>query len=264
MGAELEKKIFDRTFELHEASTELRLSNENLDQFTYVASHDLQEPLRKIRTFSNILHDKYYSDLSTPVKGLVSKIKVSSERMSVLIKELLNFSKVLQGDDVFEQVDLDKILSDVIGDLDLVIAEKKVVIDREPLPLIDAVPFQINQLFYNLIENSIKFSKSRVPPVIEITCKILKLEEAAKHVNINPKLSYCEISIKDNGIGFNQKRDGEIFLLFTRLHSPGKYLGTGIGLALCKKIVSNHHGEISAKSKENEGALFKIVIPLAR
>jgi two-component system CheB/CheR fusion protein len=264
MGAELEKKIFDRTFQLHEASTELQLSHDNLDQFTYVASHDLQEPLRKIRTFSNILHDKYYSDLPTPVKGLVSKIRVSSERMSVLIKELLNFSKVLHGDDVFEQVDLDKILDDVISDLDLIIAEKKVIITREPLPVIDAVPFQINQLFYNLIENSIKFSKSRVTPVIAITSKILKLDEAAKHVTIDPKLSYCEISIKDNGIGFNQKMDGEIFLLFTRLHSPGKYLGTGIGLALCKKIVSNHHGEISAKSKENEGALFKIVIPLAR
>jgi two-component system CheB/CheR fusion protein len=264
MGAELEKKIFDRTFQLHEASTELRLSHENLDQFTYVASHDLQEPLRKIRTFSNILHDKYYSDLSTPVKGLVSKIRVSSERMSILIKELLNFSKVLHGADVFEQVDLDKILNDVISDLDLIIAEKKVVIEREPLPIIDAVPFQINQLFYNLIENSIKFSKSRETPVIRITSKILNLDEAAKHVNINPKLSYCEISIKDNGIGFNQKMDGDIFLLFTRLHSPGKYLGTGIGLALCKKIVSNHHGEISAKSKENEGALFKIIIPLAR
>jgi two-component system CheB/CheR fusion protein len=264
MGVELEKKIFDRTFELHEASTELRLSHENLDQFAYVASHDLQEPLRKIRTFSNILHDKYYSDLSTPVRGLVSKIRVSSERMSILIKELLNFSKVLHGDDVFEQVDLDKILTDVISDLDLIITEKKVIIEREPLPVIDAVPFQINQLFYNLIENSIKFSKSRVTPVISITSKILKLDEAAKHVTIDPKLSYCEICIKDNGIGFNQKMDGEIFLLFTRLHSPGKYLGTGIGLALCKKIVSNHHGEISAKSKENEGALFKIVIPLAR
>jgi two-component system CheB/CheR fusion protein len=264
MGAELEKKIFDRTFQLHEASTELQLSHENLDQFTYVASHDLQEPLRKIRTFSNILHDKYYNDLSTPVKGLVSKIRVSSERMSILIKELLNFSKVLHGDEVFEQVDLDKILDDVINDLDLVIVEKKVVIERERLPIIDAVPFQINQLFYNLIENSIKFSKSRVTPVITITSKILKLEEAAKYVNINPKLSYCEISIKDNGIGFNQKMDGEIFLLFTRLNRPGKYYGTGIGLALCKKIVSNHHGEITAKSKENEGALFKIVIPLAR
>jgi len=264
MGAEMEQKIFDRTFQLHEASTELRLSHENLEQFTYVASHDLQEPLRKIRTFSNILHDKYYGDLSTPVKGLVSKIKVSSERMSILIKELLNFSKAHHVDDVFEQVDLDKIVDDVISDLDLLITDKKVVIEREPMPIIDAVPFQINQLFYNLIENSIKFAKSRVTPVIVITSKILKLDETAKHVNLNPKLSYCEISIRDNGIGFDQKMDGEIFLLFTRLHSSGKYPGTGIGLALCKRIVSNHHGEISAKSKENEGSVFKIVIPLAR
>ncbi|HMH24726.1 MAG TPA: chemotaxis protein CheB [Puia sp.] len=264
LAEELEKRVFDRTFSLHEANTELQLSNENLAQFAYIASHDLQEPLRKIRTFSTILQDKYANDLSDPVKGLVAKISSSSDRMSTLIKELLNFSQVLHNEAVFEQTDLEKVLSKVISDFDLLIAEKNVVINRKPLPVIDAIPFQMNQLFYNLISNAIKFSKSETTPVITITSKILNMREAAKHANINPKYSYCEIGIKDNGIGFKQLSAEKIFLVFQRLHGPGKYAGTGIGLALCKKIVTNHHGEISATSNENEGASFKIILPLTR
>jgi two-component system CheB/CheR fusion protein len=132
------------------------------------------------------------------------------------------------------------------------------------LPIIDAIPYQMNQLFFNLVSNAIKFSKSGISPVITITSKILELEEAAKHANINPKYSYCEIGVRDNGIGFKQQFEEQIFLLFSRLHSQDKYTGTGIGLALCKKIVANHHGEISAVSRENEGTLFKIILPLSR
>lgn len=263
LAEELEKRVFDRTFLLNEANIELQLSNDNLAQFAYIASHDLQEPLRKIRTFSSTLQDKYYNDLPDPVKVLLAKISASSERMSILIKELLNFSKVLHSD-VFEQTDLDNILSKVIYDFDLLITEKRVIIKRQPLPIIDAIPVQINQLFYNLISNAIKFSKTGVAPVISITSKILKLEDTAKNVNISPKYSYCEICIKDNGIGFKQTFEDQIFLLFHRLHSQSKYLGTGIGLALCKKIVNNHHGEISARSNENEGALFRIILPLTQ
>ena len=264
LSAELEKKVFDRTFSLHEANTELQLSNENLEQFAYIASHDLQEPLRKIRTFSTILQEKYYSDLPDPVKGLVAKINISSERMSTLIKELLNFSQVIHREAVFEQTDLETILTNVISDFDLIIAEKGVVINREPLPVIDAIPFQMNQLFFNLVSNAIKFSKNGIAPVITITSKILQVAEAAKHADINPQYSYCEIGILDNGIGFKQQFDEQIFLLFHRLHGQGKYTGTGIGLALCKKIITRHHGEISAVSTENEGALFKIILPLSR
>lgn len=265
LSAELEKKVLDRTFSLHEAITELQLSNDNLAQFAYIASHDLQEPLRKIRTFSTMLQDKYLNDLPDPVKGLVSKINTSAERMSTLIKELLNFSKALHNVDVvFEETDLDKILSKVINDFDLLIAEKKAIISREPLPIIDAIPYQMNQLFYNLLSNAIKFSKNGTAPKITITSKIIKVEEAAKYANLNPKYSYCEIGVKDNGIGFKQQSEEQIFLLFHRLHSQEKYTGTGIGLALCKRIVTNHHGEILAISKENEGALFKIILPLTR
>jgi len=264
MAAELEKKVLERTFSLHEANIELHLSNENLAQFAYIASHDLQEPLRKIRTFSTTLQDKYDSELSAPAKGLVEKINTSAERMSSLIKELLNFSKVLHSDAAFEQTDLNSILSNVISDFDLLITEKGIIFKREPLPIIDAIPFQMNQLFCNLISNAIKFSRKGVTPVITITSKILKVEEAAKYANINPKYSYCEIEVKDNGIGFKQQSAEQIFLVFHRLHNQEKYAGTGIGLALCKNIVSNHHGEISATAKENEGASFRIVLPVTR
>jgi two-component system CheB/CheR fusion protein len=171
---------------------------------------------------------------------------------------------VLHSEAAFEQTDLEDILNKVISDFDLLIAEMKVTINREPLPIIDAIPLQMHQLFFNLISNAIKFAKDGVAPVISITSKILKLEETVKYVNLSPKYSYCEIVIKDNGIGFKQHFEDQIFLAFTRLHGQEKYLGTGIGLALCKKIVSNHHGGISARSKENEGALFKILLPLTR
>ena len=262
LAAEMEKMVFDRTFSLHEANVQLQLSNENLAQFAYIASHDLQEPLRKIRTFSSILQDKHYSYLSSPVKALVEKINASSERMSTLVKELLNFSKVLQSQSVFEQTDLNSVLNNVLSDLDLLIAEKKVLINREPLPVIDAVPIQMNQLFYNLISNAIKFSKIGIAPVITITSKILRIEEMANLTDINPKYSYFQIDIKDNGIGFDQHLEKRLFLAFHRLHSQEKYAGTGIGLAVCKKIVSNHNGEISAISKGNEGSVFRVILPL--
>lgn len=264
LAAELEKKVLERTLSLHEANSELQHSNENLAQFAYIASHDLQEPLRKIRTFSTILQDRYFSELPGPVKGLVEKINTSAERMSSLIKELLNFSQLLHSNAAFEHTDLDHVLSNVLVDFDLLIAEMKVTIIREPLPVIDAIPFQMHQLFYNLLGNAIKFSRTGIAPVITITSKILKDGEAARYVNIDPKYSYCEIGIKDNGIGFKQKMEEQLFIVFHRLHSREKYAGTGIGLALCKKIVRNHHGEISAIAKENEGATFKVLLPLNR
>lgn len=263
-GQELEKKVMERTFALHETNIELKHSNENLEQFAYLASHDLQEPLRKIRTFSTILQDRFGKDLPEGAKEFLAKINTSSERMSTLIQEVLNFSKVLHGEIIFEKTNLDDILSKVINDFDMLITEKKAVINREPLPVIDAVPIQINQLFSNLISNSLKFSKKEIAPVITITSKILSLEELAKFPDINPKLSYCEICFKDNGIGFDPKFADQIFLVFHRLHRREQYSGTGIGLALCKKIVVNHHGEIFGVSKQNEGAQFQIILPLTQ
>ena len=260
----LEKKILDRTFELQEVHNDLQLTNESLEQFAYIASHDLQEPLRKIRTFAAILRDRHLQDLPESVQELVDKINTSSERMSSLISELLNFSRVLHSDAIFKRTDLDDMLSRVLIDFDLLINEKGALIEREPLPVIDAIPFQINQLFYQLIGNAIKFSKDSTPPVLKIGSRILSVGEEANIAGINPKFSYCEISIKDNGIGFQQKFADQIFLVFHRLHNHSKYSCTGIGLALCKTIVANHHGHISVASKEKKGTEFKILLPLTR
>ncbi len=260
----LEKKILDRTFELQEVHNDLQLTNENLEQFAYIASHDLQEPLRKIRTFTALLRDRHLQELPEPVQELVAKINSSSERMSSLISELLNFSTVLHSDPVFKRTDLDEMVSKVLIDFDLLINENKVIVEREPLPVVDAIPFQMNQLFYQLIGNAIKFSKESTPPVLKIGSRILSVGEEVNVLGINPKFSYCEISIKDNGIGFQQKFADQIFLVFHRLHNHSKYSGTGIGLALCKTIVANHNGFITVASKEKKGSEFKILLPLTR
>ena len=264
LGEELEKKVMERTLSLHEANTNLQHSNDNLEQFAYLSSHDLQEPLRKIRTFSGILQDRFSKDWPEAAKEFLTKIGASSQRMSTLIKEVLNFSKIIHGEAGFEKTYLDNILSEVITDFELLITEKKAVINRKKLPVIDAIPLQINQLFYNLISNSLKFSKKDIAPIITITAKVLSLQELARYSHVNPKLSYCEISFKDNGIGFDPKFSDQIFLIFHRLHGSEQFPGTGIGLALCKKIAINHQGEIVGISKQNEGAVFKIILPLTQ
>jgi two-component system CheB/CheR fusion protein len=259
---QLEQKVLERTFSLQAANIDLKLSNESLQQFAYIASHDLQEPLRKIRTFVSQLQDKYSKDLPEVAKGLMVKVSSSAQRMSTLIKDVLNFSKILHGKIRFKQTDLDLVLNTVLNDFDLLISENKAVIRRKPLPVIDAMPELMNQLFYNLISNCFKFSKKGIDPIITITSRLLTIREMAKHPDIDPNVSYCEISFKDNGIGFEQKNADQIFQIFHRLHSDAFYSGTGIGLALCKEIVMNHRGEIYATSKSGEGALFQIILPL--
>ena len=258
----LEKQVLERTYSLHQANMGLRHSNENLEQFAYIASHDLQEPLRKIRTFSTLLQDKYNQDFSPPARELVAKIITSSDRMSTLIQGVLNFSKILHGDAAFEQVDLNDILSEIIGDFELMIAEKKALIYRARLPVIEAISLQLNQLFFNLIANSLKFSRADVSPVITITSGLLTPAQVAAHKELSARLSYCEISFKDNGIGFKQEYAEQIFMIFHRLHGREQYSGTGIGLALCRKIVLNHNGAIAVVAHENDGALFRIILPL--
>jgi two-component system, chemotaxis family, CheB/CheR fusion protein len=233
-----------------------------LDQFAHVASHDLQEPLRKILTFSMRLQDNHKDELSTEVKGYLHKIEASSSRMTVLIKDLLNYSRLLQHEKLFSKTDLNVTLDTTLVDFELLIEEKKAEIVVAKLPTLDAIPFQMNQLFNNLISNSLKFSKDGVPPVITITSRKLPEKEIEKYASLNPALSYVEIILQDNGIGFDQKYADQIFTIFQRLHSNETYSGTGIGLSLCKKIVENHHGEIFADSKENEGAVFHIILPL--
>jgi two-component system, chemotaxis family, CheB/CheR fusion protein len=258
---ELEEMVEERTFSLKEANIALAQSNANLEQYATIASHDLQEPLRKIRTFSALLNRRHSLGIAGEAKELLQKIDLAAERMSILIEDVLNFSKLL-GEGVFENTDLNVILRNVIGDFELRITEERAVIDAGRLPVIQAVPLQMNQLFYNLLSNALKFSRPGEPPVIHISGKPLPVEEIRQHPALKENKKYVEIIFEDNGIGFDQQFSRQIFQIFQRLHRNEQFEGTGIGLALCEKIVSNHHGDISAGAEEGKGASFRIILPL--
>ena len=258
----LEKQVSERTAALQKANNDLRNSNSDLEQFAYIASHDLQEPLRKVRTFCSLLADRHNKDLSEAGKELIMKISTSAERMSVLIHDVLNFSKIADGSGAFEKTDLNTVFRKTKVDFDQVIAEKKAEIFCEKLPVIEANASQLYILFNNLISNGLKFSKNETAPVITITSKMLKSEELKKYETLDQDLAYCQISFKDNGIGFDEQFSEQIFLIFSRLNNAAKFEGTGIGLAACKKVVLNHKGHITVVAKEHEGAVFQVILPV--
>ena len=241
---------------------ELGKQNAELASFSYIASHDLQEPLRKILTFSNRLQVKAKDSLSEEAKTYLGKIDVASVRMTSLIKDLLNYTRITNKEELFELTDLNETLTDILLDFELLIEEKKAIIKSEPLPTIEAIPMQMNQLFCNLIGNALKFSKAGVSPVINIFSRMLSIEEIKEYADLNQKSSYCEIIFKDEGIGFDQQYAEKIFIIFQRLSQPGLFTGTGIGLAICKKITDQHHGKIFAISKENVVAAFHVILPV--
>ena len=259
---ELAFQVEERTANLKEANAALKHSNENLEQFATIASHDLQEPLRKIRTFAAILNQRHQKDMDDAVKELLEKINLSAERMAALIRDVLNFSKVLDAS-VFENIDLTAILQSVIRDFDLQIEQKGAIVHYDPLPVVHAVPHQMNQLFYNLLGNALKFSQDGVPPVIDVSSRTLPTEEFVHHPQLNTRLSYCEIIFADKGIGIDPRFADRIFLIFQRLNTRQRFEGTGIGLALCKRIVSNHGGEIYARPNEGGGTRVHIFLPMA-
>lgn len=257
---ELESKVQERTLSLKDANFLLKQSNDSLEQYATIASHDLQEPLRKIRTFSALLNERHGKELVGEAKELIDKISLAAERMSVLIRNVLNFSKVLDSN-VIEKVDLNVVLQNVRKDFDMLIEQKKAVITQDELPVIKAVPLQMNQLFLNLLGNALKFSRTGVPPLIHISCRMLTAVEVQTHPALNSSLSYFEIVFSDNGIGIDEEFMEQIFLIFQRLNAKDSFEGTGIGLALCKKIVSNHKGEIYVHSKEGVGTEFHVLLP---
>ena len=256
----LAREVADRTQELNDTNMELQKSNAELEQFAYIASHDLQEPLRKIRTFASMLRGGNEA-FTEKDNNYISKIISSSERMTNLINDILNFSKLAQTDIAYVAVDLDDILRNVLQDLELEIESKNVMIHKETLPVIEAIPIQMNQLFFNLMSNSLKFAKVDVPLLVKISVTDLDPEQVARYGNLNKALQYVEVAFSDNGIGFDPQYGEKIFNIFQRLNNRS-YAGSGIGLALCRRIVHSHHGEILAESKENEGATFRIFLPL--
>ncbi|GAA4332761.1 chemotaxis protein CheB [Flaviaesturariibacter amylovorans] len=259
MNDVLEQKVRERTEELQRTNAELEGSNAELLQFASVASHDLKEPLRKIHIFSNILRDRYLNEASEGAVDYITRIINSSARMTKLINDLLAFSR-LSVNHFFEVVDLNAIISEVLSDLELAISEKGATVDVGPLPQIDAVPGQLRQVLQNIISNSLKFTVPGRTPYIKVRSESVAafdLEAPA-----DPSGRYCRLTLADNGIGFDEQYANKIFTIFQRLHSREKYEGTGIGLAITKKIIDRHNGLITAHSRENEGSTFVILLPL--
>lgn len=253
-----QKQLLNYQARLEGNLRELNKSNHDLEQFAYIASHDLQEPLRKIRNFTELLQES----LADPEKAMryVEKIDTASERMSALIRDVLNYSRLSKAEAQFEDVDLNKIVNDVKGDVELIVEEKKAVINRVKLPVISGIRLQLHQLFYNLITNGLKFNSGK--PVISINARELDFDEVKQYPDLHSSVKYTEISVKDNGIGFEQRYADQIFTIFKRLNPKEKFEGTGIGLALCKKIVDNHHGIIKAISEPGKGTEFRIILPI--
>lgn len=246
---------------LEDRNRELEANNKELQAFNYVASHDLQEPLRKIQTFISRLIDKEINSVSENGKQYLMKIQDLSERMRLLIDDLLQFSRTNKSEKVFVSTCLNELLENSKLELTQIIEDKKAIITSDSLPHLNVIPFQIQQLFTNLINNSLKYSKENIPPKIDIKVKKVEAKNEDK-IPFNDKSKFYKITFTDNGIGFDPQYSERIFMLFNRLHNKDEYSGTGIGLAICKKIVDNHKGFIYADGKPNNGAKFTIYLPI--
>ena len=245
--------------ELKDNITQLQRSNNELEQYAYIASHDLQEPLRKIRSFGSYLQETQAGRLDEKGRQHLEKIIRSAERMSVLIKDILSYSS-MRREESFVKTDLNEVLETVLSDFDLSIAQTGAVVEKADLPVIEAIPLQMNQLFYNLVSNSLKFAGKDQGARIVITSNPAS-EREKEELGLVKEAVYHKIIFSDNGIGFKQEYADQIFGLFKRLNDKQYYSGSGIGLALCKKVVENHNGLIYAESKENRGARFFMYLP---
>lgn len=261
----LENQVKERTDALQRANRELEdinlklvNTNKELEQYAYVASHDLQEPLRKISMFSNLLKER---DKENTHETTIDKIVVASQRMSLLIKDLLEFSRLINPDTRFSPTNLADIIESVKHDFELLIDEKHAQVLTQSLPIIEAVPLQMNQLFYNLIGNALKFTASGVSPVVSISGTVMEPDEVSIHIKNPAAVTYYKIAVTDNGIGIDEKYTKQIFEVFKRLHSRSEYSGSGIGLALCRRIADNHNGTIYIESALGQGTSFFVLLP---
>jgi len=246
--------------EKEKRATELSIANQDLVSFTYISSHDLQEPLRKIQIFASCILKEDEKNLSDSGKGYFKRMVDTAKRMQNLIEDLLTYSRAKNDDRAFEDTDLNKTVTEVKRDFEEVISQKQALIEAENLCRVMIIPFQFRQLMHNLISNSLKFSRPEVPPHIVIKSKVIKGDRAG-HKKLDIHKNYCHITFTDNGIGFDPQYKDRIFEVFQRLHSIEKFSGTGIGLAICKRIIENHNGIITATGKLNEGSRFDIYIP---
>ena len=248
----LEDEVKQRTKELHQLNLSLQQSNNDLQQFAHVASHDLKEPLRKIRMYTGRLESDPENVLSKQSKGYMEKVYSAANRMSIMIDGVLNYSTLNVSEQKIEPVDLNLIIDDIKSDLEILVTEKSATITHSTLPVIEGANVLFYQLFYNLINNSLKFSKAGIPQVVTITSEPIQSDNGES----------VQISVRDIGIGFEQEQAQRIFKTFERLNSKDRYEGTGLGLSLCKSIVQRHQGTIHARGKENEFAEFIIQLPV--
>jgi light-regulated signal transduction histidine kinase (bacteriophytochrome) len=247
-------KIIEENLEqiVKERTQELQRSNDDLLQFAHVASHDLKEPVRKVKIFTNQLEKEFGQAMPETAAMYLNKIYGATDRMNNMIEGVLNYSTLNNMEQVFSEVNLKDTLNNIETDLEVLIQQKGASIRYESFPCFEGAPLLIYQLFYNLINNSLKFSHKEIPPVILINSALQSKNEEGK----------LEITLSDNGIGFSQLYAESIFNTFTRLHSRDRYEGTGLGLALCKKIVERHNGIIRALGEEGKGSSFIVTIPL--
>ncbi len=248
---------FNNVSDLLRSNKELKKVNEQLEEFAFISSHDLQEPLRKIQAFSNYLTQPE-ANLNDFARNYSQKINSSSARMSTLIRDLLSFSLLSRVDKKFVSVDLNQILKHVVEDFESIVVRKKAVIDISRLPSVKAEPAHMTQLFQNLIDNALKFGKENA--MINVTSEKVTKENITTY-DLDKDKPYVAISVSDNGIGFDQNFAPKMFGLFQRLHNIPGVEGSGVGLAICKKIVEDHGGVILATGNENEGATFKVILP---
>lgn len=259
----IESRMRSYQRELQENIQLLNKSNKELEQFAYVASHDLQEPLRKISTFSDRLQSKYRQDLTDDAAELLDRMTSAVGRMRVLVNDLLIFSRAGRiAPESIVPVDMNALIGDVIGDLELALQEKSGRIVYGDMPVIEGMDTGLHQLFQNLLSNSIKFAHPGRPLEIDILPEVLSGREAGFASDNKRQQQYCRITITDNGIGFEPSNAERIFLIFQRLHGVSEYKGTGIGLAICQKIVDAHQGTIQASGEPGKGATFTIILPL--
>ena len=253
-------KLKEYESKLEAKVAELARSNKELEEFAYVASHDLQEPLRKITTFSERISSRFSEKLGKDGKDYIDRMVHATENMRILIENLLEFSRTTRDEFLFEKTDLNQTLSDATKDLELKLEETQGVINSNTLPLVEVVPSQIKQLFINLIANAIKFVRPGVSPVIQISSE--PVSQARKsELKLQTDSDYESITVTDNGIGFDQEYAEAIFKIFQRLHGKSEYPGSGIGLAICKKIIDHHKGVIYAESQRGQGSKFTFILP---
>ena len=257
----LEEKVKSRTAELHEKNDELEKMNRELHSFTYISGHDLQEPLRKIQTFISLIEAEPDNEMPDKVKDYFGRIQKAANRMQLLILDLLEYSRATTEEKKYEPTDINIIIEQVKENMKEEIRQKNATVNVSGLCMLNIIPFQMRQLFQNLLSNSLKFSKPDIAPVINIESEI-GLGAQFKGVKLQADKEYCLIRFTDNGIGFEEDYNEKVFELFQRLHGKAAYNGTGIGLAIVKKITENHGGIIKAEGNLNKGAAFNIYLPI--